>query len=488
MRGKTIVFVALLAMLFSAMMPTLSFGATTAVYMTPAAIHNEDMHLGYTVPWKPGDPPPTGFSADIMVQDVEDLYAWALTIDYASYSVILAFSSAVEGDFLLGEGIETDFNYKVNSFAGDVDLGNARLGQVPGVSGSGMLCTVSWVVVEGGDSPLDLVDVELYDSNGDPIGCTVTSGWYYGPYVEMDFASWDYSGRGDRPWVHWKDNVWFDTTVTNFGEVPLYARVKYDILRTDGRMTTIWAGQNHVSEARATEYLYVNEYYEFVEWDTWTGDRTNVVGTPDGSYVESGNDGALTSSYCFEDVTLGPGDAISRIVLEGYCQYPNGPTEGADIDVYTIAPTVFDWLGSLYGGYDWAWVTPRWIDADVTDVYPEMKGNDASVLNSLEVALYNYYGDAPDIIRVDALRLRVEFALNFPLEVPVFEVPPGETLALDTAYWSLMKIDKGFYTSIHVTCYFSYYYPNSLILYWIIADTEFDLGWMWVPGQGPGPG
>lgn len=458
-------------MLFS----TMTIALTTAqgdcmLTVNPIEIHNEDMLI-------------TGFTLDIEIVDVDDLYACAFTLDYAPYSKQLVARSVTEGDFLQGMGIDTDFVFKIDHFSGEVKIGNARLGQVPGVSGSGTLATIEFAVTEAGESPLDLVDIELYDSDGEEITSDVANGFYYGPAADLTSAIVEIPPREDRPpgMAHWKDTLTFTSTVTNYGEVPLHVRVKYDFIRVqDARVTTFWAGQSYVSTARAPEYLYVNEYNEALEWD-WINPGASVIGTPDGNYAESITNGGMSSAYGFEDITLGPGDAIGRVVLEGYCQYPSGPTEAVDIDVYTMD---FDWIGSLYGASTWGWVSPRWVGADLSDVLPSVKGKDPSGINNLEVLLYNYEGDADNPMRVDALRLRIEFARAYPIDATIHTLAPGETLELEDASWSLTKEDKGFYHGT-ATCYFSYYYPDELpIPYsWVMAETRIPL-WFWVPGSG----
>jgi hypothetical protein len=470
-RGKNILWLSLIAMLFSTMMVVMTTAqGDCTLTVDPIEIHNEDMSI-------------MGFSLDIEVVDVEDLYACALTLDYAPYSKQLVARSVVEGDFLQGMGIETDFVFKIDHFSGEVKIGNARLGQVPGVSGSGTIATIEFGIAEAGESPLDLVYVELYDSDGEEITFDVANGFYYGPAADLTSAGVVIPPREDRPpgMAHWKDVLTFTSSVTNYGEVDLHVRVKYDFIRVqDSRVTTFWAGQGYITTPRAPEYLYVNEYNEALEWD-WTNPGASVIGEPDGNYVESIVADAMSSAYGFEDITLGPGDAIGRVVLEGYCQYPSGASEDMDIDIYTMD---FDWIGSLYGASTWGWVTPRWVGADLSDVLPSVKGKDPTPINNLEVLLYNYEGNADNPMRVDALRLRVEFAQAYPIEPPVFTLAPGETLELDEASWALGKEDKGFYHGT-ATCYFSYYYPDELpIPYsWVMAETRIPL-WFWVPGSG----
>jgi hypothetical protein len=284
-----------------------------------------------------------------------------------------------------------------------------------------------------------LVDVELYDSDGDLMSCHEHDGRYYGPEVEFRAIEFN-PGRTVK--LGNTDSLTISTTIQNTAQVPLKARVKYDIIGDD-TWYTFYGGQTFISQVRAPAYLYIDGYSEFLEWD-WTNPGASVIGMPDGNYAESIVNAAMSSSYSFEDITLGPGDVIGNVVLEGYTQYPNGPTDAVDIDVYTTSPTVFDWLGSLYGGTDWGWVGTRWIGATVSDVLPQLKGTDPGPLNSMEVLLYNYEGNAANPMRVDALRLRVEFAQFNPIFPEVYELAPGETLTAH-GIWSLLPVNEGRY-------------------------------------------
>jgi len=426
-RGKNILWLALIAMFFNAMLVTMAAGQyACTIYVNPPEIHNEDMLI-------------TTFTIDINVQNAEDLYSYAFTLEYAPYVTVLAVSIANEGDFLKEEGIDTDFVYKIDPFHGWVKIGNSRLGQVPGVSGNGTLATVTFTVLEAGDSPLNLADVEMYDSTVQLIACDVVSGYYYGAEIEFLDIGCD-PGRAVNLKTY--DSIDIKTTLINTGEVPLNVRVKYDIIG-EGLWNTFYAGQSFVTTPREPEYLYINEYNAFYEWD-WTNPGASVFGEPDGNYVESIIDAAMSSAYGFEDVTLGPGDLISRVVLEGYCQYPNGANEGVDIDTYSVQPRLFSWLGSLFGGPSWGWQSPRWIGADVSDVLPELLGGDPGPLNSLSVLLYNYEGNADNPMRVDALRVRVEFAQYNPILPGVYTLQPGETFEAEGT-WALTSDDQGRY-------------------------------------------
>jgi hypothetical protein len=454
-RGKNILWLALTAILFS--MTLTGFAGAyqgTQLRVMPEIINNEDLSI-------------ETFTVDIVVEGVEDLYSFAMVLSYSPYVQNLVVSRVTEGDFLKAGGYDTDWVYKIDVFHGEVKMGNARLGQVPGASGTGILATIEFKVEEAGNSPLDLLKVELYSSPPEPalMPVHIHHGRYYGPEAVTTDIAFD-PGRA----VNMKeyDSVTISATVENTGLVPLDVAVRFDIYGP-GVWHQVRGGQSFVTTPRDPVYLYVNEYTPWLEWD-WINPGASVIGTPDGNYAESIVDAAMSSEYGFEDLTdMGPSDVIGKVTIEGYCRYPNGPNDGVDIDVYTTSPTVFDWLGSLYGGTDWAWVGPRWIGADVSDVLPGILGGDPTALNSLRILLYNYHGDAANPMQVDALRLKVEFAKFIPIEHWIGTLLPGEN-ATTSCTWLLASGDIGKYTGTATVEYTSEYYS------WIQGDPkEFKL-------------
>jgi len=195
--------------------------------------------------------------------------------------------------------------------------------------------------------------------------------------------------------------------VINKGDVPLTVRTRFDIERMeDGRRVQIYSGQNYagggLGEPLPFDYIYLDEFNEW--YYEWNNPATNALGTPDGSYIEGDANAQWASLYSFEDISLS-GREIAYIDIEGYSQYPNGASEGLDIDLYAFTSVQgFAWLGSNYGTETWGWHGVRWTNDKVTDVVPEVR--DEAELNGMELLIYNYYGDAPDVMRVDSMRLR----------------------------------------------------------------------------------
>lgn len=454
-------WLSLIVLLFGAMMMDVASGQCDCRiyvdYMGGSEVHNEDMSL-------------SEFTVDINVENVCDLYGFGFTLDYAPYVSILAGVSAVEGPFLKQGGM-TVFTKKIKHFEGEVLVGCSLLFNVSGVSGSGTLATIKFSIVEAGNSPLDLIDVQLVDSpidgSIDDIPCDIVAGSYLGPTADVKYAytkGWWFlpiAMAGDTATVHSK--------VCNYGAVPLDVKVKYDYVRRDGRVTTFWAGQTYRTTAPESVYLYCNEFTaDYVEWST-NGVPPYLDAPDDGNYIDGTFDAAFMAWFGFEDISL-DGRLIDTVTLEGYT---DGPYTGdVDFDAYDGN---FAWHGSLYATGAPAWVTPRWLDPGecVSTINPDTRTE--AGLNGFQVLLYYYdptnVGGSFDI--VDCLRLRVDFASVDPVDPPVFTIAPGDCVCLNASSWILAEEDVGFYRGT-ATCYYTY---NEFT--WIAGKREYPL-WLWV--------
>ena len=120
-------------------------------------------------------PPPPGpiisevFTADIVVHNVTDLYAWQVAVTFDPD--VLLVINVTEGDFF-----DVDFPFFMgydDSFLGEgsVFIGATLHEEVPGVSGSGTLATIEFGVIGEGSRELQLLNTYenealllLYDS------------------------------------------------------------------------------------------------------------------------------------------------------------------------------------------------------------------------------------------------------------------------------------------------------------------------------------
>jgi hypothetical protein len=409
--------------------------ASTKMYLDPTTVPAPGL-LGH-----PGDE----YEMSLNVEGVDDMWSWGAEIHLRPYASVLNPSNFVEGAFL-GEGWPLDwtgggtyFAYNVDSLHGIVYLAASRLEKkdpftgdpIPreGATGDGALVTFKLTVLEAGDSPIELVNTYLLDINGDPISHKATGSEYNGAMARLIRVQ-----LPDGRHMTAGETFTMESKVKNEGDVPMTVRVRYDIVRAeDARTIVIRPGQTYLGgglgEPRLYEYLYVDEFGEW--YYEWNYPPENLFGEPDGAYIEGDANAQWASLYSFEDITLGT-RAIADIYLEGYTRYPNGATEAVDIDVYDVTGG-FIWFGSLYGTPDWGWHGVRWTSDSVLVSNPALA--DETTLNDIQILVYNYHGDAPDIIQLDSMRLRVEFASIVPVVSPTYVIDPYTEMELDPITW-----------------------------------------------------
>jgi hypothetical protein len=412
-------------MLFSVMMVDIQAPPIASIEIDPPLVPG---------PGQEGWPGYEG-SINVMIKGVANVWAIQFSVKVTPYVSVLTVSELTEGDFMSAGGTHpTFFYYTTDAFEGKYTFVIMRRGGEPrvGASGDGLLASFKIKAVEAGESPIDLIDTILLDPQGMMIPHKVRGGFYAGPTASLIRVNLPDGRR-----VTAGDAFPISAKVRNDGEIPLNVTVRLDISRVeDARKIVIHPGQTYtgggVGEPLPFEYLYVDEfnewYYEF------NGDPTNLLGEPDGNYIEGDINAQWASLYSFEAIDLG-GREIANIWVETYARFPNGFTEAVDIDLYGFSSvSSFAWWGSAWGSTDWGWVGTRWIDGEsVLQQQPELA--DETELNNVELLVYNYHGDAPDVMQVDSMRLKVEFAAIIPVEWPIYEILPGEELELDNVVW-----------------------------------------------------
>jgi len=112
------------------------------------------------------------FTVNVSIADVFDLYGYGFKLYYDS--TVMNGTQVIEGSFLKSGGRTLfwvmNFTDHYDSTHGVVWIVCSLLGNVSGVSDSGVLATIKFESVSVGDSiPLHLADVELFDSSGSPI-------------------------------------------------------------------------------------------------------------------------------------------------------------------------------------------------------------------------------------------------------------------------------------------------------------------------------
>ena len=475
MRGKNILWLTLVALLLSVPM------ATVRAQETPATIWvDPDFNTGYL----PGD----ALGVNIIIDNAVNVYAWEFQLTYYPYMQILVVTDVIEGDFLMMSGGETFMKFNIDHFRGNVRVGGTIIGDIPGVSGGGILCTIMFIVIEAGECPLDLHDGILLDPEGTMMPYTFTDGYYCGPTA--DFINPPYpnerpvgGGKAQAAWVQSMikragEPFEFVTDITNTGYAPVYARLKFtSVNQKTGETYTFRSGQSFMSSISVREeYIYVNE--EVVMWDEWTkvGTSPYLDAPGDGNYIYDDLSGDLSNAYGFEDITLGPMDKITRVDLEGYTR---AASTNPDIDTYVCHPDMsMAWLGSLWGDADWDWKTPRWVSDPVSVLWPS--ATNVADLNALTLAFYHYPPD--DRIEVDCVRLKVTIQTGGVLGSEMYYlVEPGETITPDPAIWYLLPGDSGkWYTTVSIE--YKYIEPAPGIpQFWTTSEHTYTFEW-WCKG------
>jgi hypothetical protein len=421
-RGKNILLLSLMAMMLTVMM--VGINPTTAAPATMLSI-NPDMLVGHA-----GDT----FDMSVDIANAANVWAVQFTVKVQPYVSVLTASNIFEGNFMNDGGHLTYFTYTTDAFEGTFTVVIFRMGPLPrvGASGDGTLATFKLFVVESGESPIELMDTILLDPEGNALPHKTSDAFYQGPTARLIRTN-----MPDGRKVKVGTNFPIAAKVKNEGDIPLTVRVRFDITRLeDSRTIRIYSGQTYsgggLGEPLPNEYIYVDEfnewYYEF------NGAASNLFGEPDGNYIEGDTNAQWASLFSFEAISLG-GREIADIWVETYSRFPNGFTEAVDIDLYGFSSvSSFAWWGSSWGSTDWGWVGTRWIGGEsVLQQQPELA--DETELNNVELLVYNYHGDAPDVMQIDSIRLRVDFAAITPVTPPEFVVDPGMELELDPVTW-----------------------------------------------------
>jgi hypothetical protein len=471
MRGKSILHLSLIAALLTVMMANVGFSAKPPappeLYMTPTGRLPGPGELGI-----PGDIIPV----EIYISNVENLWACQFTIAYQPFLSVLSPQTFAAGPFL-SEGmqdIDWMMNVVTNGLEGTVTFIIMRLPQVDwppppriGESGSGMLASFEFLVVEGGESPIGLVDsilLETYETEPNvwelrEIEHTLSEegAYYYGTTVRLIRVNLPYGRK-----VHAGDLFTIDAKVKNEGTIPIWVKVRYEIHRfDDGRNIEIYSGQTYggggLGEPLPFEYFYADQYLGGGTWGIEDGTWTNpgaLVGEPDSVYSECTTAYGTTGWYAFEDVTLA-GRVIQNIDLFGYTAQPDGSTSW-DFDPYVYAfDTPLDdsgnvvygaWADSMGGTPTWAWTGGRYYSGGPYDMpeYYGTYGHTEAGFNSLQVFIENYCPSGPRQ-QIDAMRWKVEYASITPVQVPVYMVMPGEELELGDIIWPSTEEQVGTY-------------------------------------------
>jgi hypothetical protein len=157
------------------------------------------------------------FSVNVTISDVIDLYGWEFKLNWSA--ACLEVVTVTEGLFLRNGG-EAFFTFQFNNTEGHLIADCTLLGNVFGVTGNGVLATVTFYVKAAGESVLDLYYVALLDSSypePQTILCQ-TVGGYWSTLSQHDVSITNISVLPTIVFPGQIVNV--NTTVSNEGRYP----------------------------------------------------------------------------------------------------------------------------------------------------------------------------------------------------------------------------------------------------------------------------
>jgi hypothetical protein len=476
-RGINILSVSLIAMLLGFMVVGTAKAPETAtvIYVQPNLITA-----------MPGDT----IIVAVMIEHASGVTAWEIRMSYAPFVKTLKVVSFTEGPFMQmnPQGYPTVLAKYVDVFHGELAVGVTIINQYPGElvtgsSGSGALVYIEFIVTEAGESPLDLHDTKLIDSDGMQMNHQVRDGYYLGPTANL--VNKNAVGRT----VKLGDTQVLYSSAKNLATVPLYIRTMWRMTRDDGATFTMYSGQRTFAiPPRPAEYLYVNGYEAYLDGWTKVGASPWLNAVGDGNYIEATDNGVNQGKFTFQDVVVGT-STVASVSIEAYTFGPYDDTN--DFDAYAreplteAAPT--SWLGSLYSGGSPGWQGLRWVDTqDISTIFASLRTQ--AGINNFKLRYVSFYtGDGlpRPAAGIDAIRLKVEFAGGLVTEYSgnAFElIQPNEVLNLSPYTWETSDAALGKY---YTTCIlqYKYYDPSNPTnpSHWIDAQKSSAFAWTVVP-------
>jgi hypothetical protein len=435
-RGKSKLCVALIAILIAGAFVGLRSVTAVDTMMTidPEVINNKDMGM-------------SSFTINIEVTDVVDLWGFGFTLRFEPLQRVIHPQDGfvVEGTFLdefapranPAERISF-FTYSTDVTTGSLHVGCTLLSKidpytgqpVPSVSGSGTLATVTFLVMEAGSSEIKLEGTKLIDSNTNLIPHGAGKAHYFGPYSDLGLV------KVSDPKVNVGETVEFMGDAKNFGDAPLYTRIRYDLIRED-TLYTFYSGR---------KALPASDPNAFSDWSfVGTGPYLSAA---DGNYLEAYWNCMMFGFMTFPDLPpLEEGQEALLATLDIY-GITDEPDTNIDIDVYVFLPNYgISWLylGAAEPFTDWSWISLDLV-GPCTDPVTEKLSIDR--INDVEILVHYYYpGAGGPWCAVDAIKISVDI-------VP--KLQPSEKYSYDPFVMGpFSSADVGKYQGV-ATCWFSY--------------------------------
>ena len=156
------------------------------------------------------------FVVNITISSVNRLYGWEFKLNWTSS--YLDAVSVSEGPFLKIGDRNTFFTNRVNNTEGHLIVDCTLLGTIPGVTGEGVLASMTFRVKTVGQCLLDLYEVSLLDDSLDPqsIPCESSGGYWSSVGSGHDVAVTDV--KPSKTVIGQGFCAFINVTVLNFGE------------------------------------------------------------------------------------------------------------------------------------------------------------------------------------------------------------------------------------------------------------------------------
>jgi hypothetical protein len=152
-KGIGVIIITLIILSFTTL-PSITATDTTTIYVDPPTTTMSVANIGDT------------FTVNITIAEVTDLSGWQFKLYYNN--TVLDCKNATEGPFLATGG-NTEFikilNNTYNATHGKANVACTLTGMGPGVTGSGVLATITFQIKADGETPLNLDDTKLLDSS-----------------------------------------------------------------------------------------------------------------------------------------------------------------------------------------------------------------------------------------------------------------------------------------------------------------------------------
>ena len=279
------------------------------------------------------------FTVNVTISDVSYLYGWQFRLNWTAGLIDVV--NVTEGSFLkLGGG--TYFYWAVNATAGRMVAYCTLLGNVPGMSGSGTLATITFNVKGAGESPLTLWDVALLNSLEQSITCQVVGGYgYFTAAHDVAVTAVDASPLTVLP----GDTVYINVTVQNRGgyaesfNVTVYANsavVGFQSVSLDVNVSAVLHFSWNTSGLGKGDYT-ISASASVVPGEVYTADNSLVAAEPV-TILFQGHDVAVTGVFPSKTV-VGEGYPMNITVkVKDYGTY----NEVLNVTVYTNTTAFFE--------------------------------------------------------------------------------------------------------------------------------------------------